>query len=373
MKTIQFNKEEFISKYDELKSSRKMAEYFNCGKSTILNYAKKIGYNNQNNKEIKITNIPIKQIIQEYELLQSCQKVAEKYNCSAAAVRNYLKQNNYLLENHQAKLKNIDIDEFINNYFNLKSAEKMGQLYNCSATAILNYAKKIGYDVNSNKKYKLTEQDKQYIIDNYNNKTSNELAQQFQVSRGMITKIWYDNNLFGKETIVNNTTEVDITGQDFGFWHVLYKTDKRNSGGVIYWHCKCKCGIEKDVLGTSLRQGLSLSCGNHKNVSKGNYKIAQLLLNNNILFETEKTFSTCKDKKELPFDFYVNNQYLIEYDGIQHFQESIFDYEYTHAHDIIKSQWCKENCIPLIRIPYTHFDILCLEDLLLETTKFLEN
>ena len=72
-------------------------------------------------------------------------------------------------------------------------------------------------------------------------------------------------------------------------------------------------------------------------------------------------------------DFYVNNKYLIEYDGKQHFQdEGLFDYEKIHQHDLIKSQWCKNNNIQLIRIPYTRYEELCLEDLLLETSNFIE-
>jgi len=38
---------------------------------------------------------------------------------------------------------------------------------------------------------------------------------------------------------------------------------------------------------------------------------------------------------------------------------------------LIKNQWCKENNIPLIRIPYTHLKDLQIKDLMLETTKFL--
>jgi len=38
---------------------------------------------------------------------------------------------------------------------------------------------------------------------------------------------------------------------------------------------------------------------------------------------------------------------------------------------MIKNQWCKENNIPLIRIPYTHLQDLCLEDLQLETSQFI--
>jgi hypothetical protein len=37
---------------------------------------------------------------------------------------------------------------------------------------------------------------------------------------------------------------------------------------------------------------------------------------------------------------------------------------------MIKNQWCKENNIPLIRIPYTHLKDLSIEDLILETSKF---
>jgi hypothetical protein len=157
----------------------------------------------------------------------------------------------------------------------------MGELYDCSGTSILNYAKKIGYDPNSNKIYKLSEEDKQKIIEQYYNKTS----------------------------------EIDLANKKFGLWSVLYKTNKRDKGGNIYWHCKCECGIERDVLSTSLRNGTSLSCGAHKNISKGNEKIKEILTEANISFEAEKKFNTCKDKKELPFDFYVNNEYLIEYDG----------------------------------------------------------
>ena len=47
--------ETFIENYKKLKSSRKMGELYNCDKSSILNHAKKIGYDPNQNKEIKIT------------------------------------------------------------------------------------------------------------------------------------------------------------------------------------------------------------------------------------------------------------------------------------------------------------------------------
>ena len=263
-------------------------------------------------------------------------------------------------------------EEFIKKYEELKSSRKMGEFYNCDKTSVLNHAKKIGYDTKSNKQYKLSEEDKQIILQNYNIKTSVQLAKEFKVSRGMITKIWYDNNLIGKE-IKSHIAGNDLTNRTFGKWTVIEKTDKRSSNGGVYWHCICECGNEKNILAQSLLNGRSLSCGEHSNISKGNSKIVEILNRNNIQYETEKKFNSCKDKRELPFDFYIENKYLIEYDGKQHFDKnSIFDYEYTHNHDLLKSKWCKENNIPLIRIPYTHYDNLCLEDLLLETSSFIE-
>ena len=263
-------------------------------------------------------------------------------------------------------------EEFIKKYEELKSSRKMGEFYNCDKTSVLNHAKKIGYDTKSNKQYKLSEEDKQIILQNYNIKTSVQLAEEFKVSRGMITKIWYDNNLIGKE-IKSHITGNDLTNKTFGKWTVIEKTNKRASNGGVYWHCICECGNEKNILAQSLLNGQSLSCGEHSNISKGNSKIIEILNSNNIQYETEKKFNSCKDKRELPFDFYIENKYLIEYDGKQHFDKnSIFDYEYIHNHDLLKSKWCKENNIPLIRIPYTHYDNLCLEDLLLETSSFIE-
>ena len=366
--------EEFIKNYQQLKSSRKMAKLYGCSKGTITKHAQKIGYDYSSNKERKITNYPIEEVIRDYYSLGSTKQVGEKYGCSGTAVANYLKQYNIQLDATTNKLKYIDDETFITIYNKLGSAEATGEYFGCSGTAITNHAHKIGYNHLESKNYKLSEKDKKEIIDNYNNFTSNELAQKYGVSRGMITKLWHDANKKGKKVINPKTTEIDITGQVFHKWTVVSKSNERSPNGNIRWLCKCECGVERLVDSAALRNGSSMSCGNHKNVSKGNAKITELLLEANIPFEPEKIFPTCKDKKSLPFDFYIDNSYLIEYDGIQHFDtETKFDYEYTHSHDIIKSNWCKENNIPLIRIPYTHYDNMVLEDLLLSTSNFVEN
>jgi len=91
-------------------------------------------------------------------------------------------------------------------------------------------------------------------------------------------------------------------------------------------------------------------------------KIILYLENNNIEFEREKRFSGCKDKKELPFDIYIPKENLIlEFDGSQHFFPRRNDninsdfgdkYNIRKIHDNIKNNFCNENGIKLIRIPY---------------------
>lgn len=62
----------------------------------------------------------------------------------------------------------------------------------------------------------------------------------------------------GKEMIVFHK---DISGEKYGRWTVLSKSNKKSGQGTLYWLCICECGIKKEVLGTSLRNGMSQSCG----------------------------------------------------------------------------------------------------------------
>ena len=171
-----------------------------------------------------------------------------------------------------------------------------------------------------------------------------------------------------KETMNNQSYALkDISGQRFGKLVALKPTNQRNKQGHVVWECKCDCGNITYADGVYLRQGDILSCGCLKSI--GEEKISKLLQQNNIYFEKEKTFGINSKGGYYRFDFYVNNKYLIEYDGIQPFKES--NPWNCKARDIEKNIWCKDNNIPLIRIQYTQLDKLCLEDLLLETSKVI--
>lgn len=102
--------------------------------------------------------------------------------------------------------------------------------------------------------------------------------------------------------------------------------------------------------------------------SKGEKTISIFLEKNNILFVTEHRFEDCRDKYSLPFDFYLPDlNVCIEFHGIQHYEPvNHFGGNTTFArqkkHDDIKSNYCKNNNIKLITIPY--WDISNIESIL---------
>lgn len=168
----------------------------------------------------------------------------------------------------------------------------------------------------------------------------------------------------------------DISYQVFNFVQVLDATNERDQGSIIY-NCQClKCRRRFQNCARNIMHGLVKSCGCLKE-SIGELAIATILKENNISFVREKVFDSCRFTEsahaKARFDFYVNNSYLIEFDGVQHFRDGCFgnNLQDRQEKDAYKNQWCIENNIPLIRIPYTHLDELTIEDLKIETSKFI--
>ena len=167
----------------------------------------------------------------------------------------------------------------------------------------------------------------------------------------------------------------DLTGQHFGDFTVL-KLDDTQDYVRIHWICQCNCGNVVSIQACHLKSGRQLNCGCKNNVSNGENKIKEILLNNNISFKQHYYVNI--DNKKHYYDFYINNQYFIEYDGSQHFYyrkdgtwNNKNNFIKLQESDNIKNQYCLNNNIPLIRIPYTIYKTLNLTDLQLETTKYL--
>ena len=93
--------------------------------------------------------------------------------------------------------------------------------------------------------------------------------------------------------------------------------------------------------------------------SRGEKSIRVFLENNNIKFKQQKIFKECKNKRVLPFDFYLPDYNIcIEYDGEQHFGPiDYFGGELGFIKrkklDKIKTKYCKNNNVILYRIKYT--------------------
>lgn len=170
---------------------------------------------------------------------------------------------------------------------------------------------------------------------------------------------------------------IDLTGQKFGHLTVISRNGSDQRGEAL-WECECDCDAHTHiiVLGSNLRSGHTQSCGCERR-SHGELKVAEILSKANISFIQEYSAFKFANGTNAKFDFYVNNKYLIEYDGETHYKYNLHGWhnqEHLQAQqerDMIKNQWCKENKIPLIRIPYTRLKNLCLEDLLLETSQFI--
>ena len=108
---------------------------------------------------------------------------------------------------------------------------------------------------------------------------------------------------------------------------------------------------------------------NFKEILKQNKYIYKFVrsVKKGISYIPQKSFEELKDRHKLPFDFYIpDKNTCIEYDGQQHFFPVRFGgnkdktandrFELTKYHDNLKTQYCADNNIKLIRIPYTDFD-----------------
>lgn len=152
---------------------------------------------------------------------------------------------------------------------------------------------------------------------------------------------------------------------------IAYRKKRKNSSRKD-WKVISKCNkhdeFEMDYYNIiNLHQGCP-KCSS----SKGENKVRKYLLNNNINFIEQYRFEDCKNINSLPFDFYIPSlNTAIEYDGRQHFEivsfskdknKNIENFKRCQQNDQIKTQYCKNNNIKLIRIPYTDFNNI--EDIL---------
>lgn len=123
-----------------------------------------------------------------------------------------------------------------------------------------------------------------------------------------------------------------------------------------------KCGKEFTATLQDVYTGHTRTCGCLN--SKGELLINEILNYLNISYVSQKVFNGCinpKSKRNLRFDFYLPDyNTCIEYDGVQHYKILGWNDE-KHFNEVvyrdsIKTKFCVDNNIHLIRIPYTDYD-----------------
>ncbi len=152
---------------------------------------------------------------------------------------------------------------------------------------------------------------------------------------------------------------IDISGRKFGKLLVIKKSgDIAKHNGCYLWECICECGNITYVSTADLTKGHTTSCGCL--VSKGEFKILQLLRDNCIKYKQQYGFNGLRSDKNYMyrFDFGImdksNNLVgLVEFDGQQHFIDCTWSKaSEIQKRDAIKNEYCCARGIPLNRIKY---------------------
>jgi len=125
------------------------------------------------------------------------------------------------------------------------------------------------------------------------------------------------------------------------------------------------CPIHGEFLQKPSSHMRGVGCSNCQE-SKGELKIDKFLKRYKINYKGQMKFEGCVSRsgRKLPFDFWIQSMnMLIEFDGIQHYKPieifgGIESFEKQVENDNIKSKYCEENFINLLRIRYDQFPIV---------------
>lgn len=141
--------------------------------------------------------------------------------------------------------------------------------------------------------------------------------------------------------------------------NLIITSEYKNVASEVDVLCKV-CGYEFSTRAHNLIYSKT-GCPKCK-MSHGEVKIQSFLDDNNIKYHIYHTFDDCKNILKLSFDFYLPKEKIaIEFDGIQHFkpvhyfggEDSLIKQQ---CNDAIKTNYCNEHDIKLLRIPYTEYD-----------------
>lgn len=190
----------------------------------------------------------------------------------------------------------------------------------------------------------------------------------------------------GRSRRISDGIAKDLNNMRFGHLLVIEKDlSKIKSGSRSFWICQCDiCGRIESISSYMLLTYGKDRCKFCSGISNGESKIAELLEDNGIPFIHDKPYGDFKysiSGGTPRFDFRItknsNCDYIIEFDGEQHFKDVSFgpgqyhDLEYWQKRDLEKNEFCIQNNIPLIRVPYNALRNLDILDIIPETSSYL--
>jgi very-short-patch-repair endonuclease len=144
----------------------------------------------------------------------------------------------------------------------------------------------------------------------------------------------------------------EIYGEEYDYSKVNYINNKTKIIIICKKHGEILVNPKRLLLGTGCKL-----C----RISRGERSILTWLEKNNIRYNHNYRFEDCKNKNPLPFDFYLPDKNIcIEFDGKQHYypyfkhknEDGMKNVLITQKHDKIKTKYCKQKGIKLIRIHY---------------------
>lgn len=158
---------------------------------------------------------------------------------------------------------------------------------------------------------------------------------------------------YGRDKTLTNKEFIDRSNSIHEFKYDYSLVDYKHGHKKV----KIICPIHGEFQQFPTNHIVGKGCQSCKD-SKGEKEIRKWLKENNIKYVSQKKFKKCRNILPLPFDFYLPKQDIcIEYDGEQHFKSvkmfgGDMGYELRVRNDKIKTNFCEDNNITLIRITY---------------------
>lgn len=334
------------------KTFTEIGQYFGVSGHQVGIIAKRYGFKKLGNinkieklrKEITIDKIPLSEL-------------AKKYNCTYQAIFYLAKQYNIDIPSKETiSYKDIPKDELVSFLYREKSIADISKIYNTSQDIIRNsirYHKinlsKIKHDINLKISISISE----LISKGF---TNNKISKELSISFWRVKEIEKEFDLVPNPSGHNNYVKEDLE---------RYLIEEK----LTYWEISAKYynGVHPDsIFHAAKRFGINVPESTNK-YSRGESFVLQYFEDSNIKsFSSHVKISKIsgRNKHFVEIDFILeidNLEYWIEYNGRQHYEFSD-DFFHGNIENFLKQKerdqnvrdYCKENNIHLIEIPYIY-------------------